>query len=100
MARIACELSDQVILTSDNPRSEDPAEIIRQMERGIPPTDTENRSALPIAKKRLKQRSHWRGPEISSWSRARVMKSTRRSKGVRHPFDDKKVIEELFKSGN
>ncbi|MBK9961840.1 MAG: UDP-N-acetylmuramoyl-L-alanyl-D-glutamate--2,6-diaminopimelate ligase [Saprospiraceae bacterium] len=35
MARIATELSDQLILTSDNPRDEDPADIIRQMETGI-----------------------------------------------------------------
>lgn len=35
MARIACEFSDQVILTSDNPRDEDPEAIIREMEAGI-----------------------------------------------------------------
>lgn len=35
MARIAAEMSDQVILTSDNPRFEDPEEILREMEQGI-----------------------------------------------------------------
>jgi UDP-N-acetylmuramoyl-L-alanyl-D-glutamate--2,6-diaminopimelate ligase len=35
MAQIACEESDKVILTSDNPRSEDPEEIIRQMQKGV-----------------------------------------------------------------
>lgn len=35
MAKIACMLSDQVILTSDNPRSEAPADILRDMENGI-----------------------------------------------------------------
>lgn len=35
MARIACEWSNKVILTSDNPRSEDPATIIQQMEAGV-----------------------------------------------------------------
>lgn len=35
MARIASELSDQLILTSDNPRDEDPEDIIKQMEIGI-----------------------------------------------------------------
>lgn len=35
MAKIACEYSDRVILTSDNPRSEDPDEIIRQMQEGV-----------------------------------------------------------------
>jgi UDP-N-acetylmuramoyl-L-alanyl-D-glutamate--2,6-diaminopimelate ligase len=39
MAAIACEYSNKVILTSDNPRSEDPEEILNQMQRGINPTD-------------------------------------------------------------
>ena len=37
MARIACRYSDFVVLTSDNPRTEDPAEILRQMRCGLPP---------------------------------------------------------------
>ena len=35
MAEAACEHSDKVILTSDNPRSEDPAQIIKDMEQGV-----------------------------------------------------------------
>ena len=38
MAKVACEWSDKVILTSDNPRSEDPAQIIRDMEAGVGPS--------------------------------------------------------------
>ena len=40
MASIAVKLSDRVILTSDNPRNEDPEEIIRQMKAGIEPSET------------------------------------------------------------
>lgn len=39
MASIACKLSDKVVLTSDNPRDEDPMEIIREMQSGILPTE-------------------------------------------------------------
>ncbi len=39
MAAIACEYSTKVILTSDNPRNEDPEEILNQMEKGIGPAD-------------------------------------------------------------
>src|SRR5690606_8619527 len=35
MARVACEWSNKVIFTSDNPRSESPEQIIRDMEAGI-----------------------------------------------------------------
>src|SRR5205085_2000495 len=40
MSRIACELSDKVILTSDNPRSEEPEMIIKDMQEGIPVSQT------------------------------------------------------------
>lgn len=39
MAEVACRLSDQVVFTSDNPRSEDPAQIIAEMEAGVPAQD-------------------------------------------------------------
>ena len=35
MARIACEMSNKVILTSDNPRTEDPLVILADMEKGV-----------------------------------------------------------------
>ena len=50
MAAIAVKLSDKVILTSDNPRNEDPDEIIRQMKEGIAPEET--RKVLSITDRR------------------------------------------------
>jgi UDP-N-acetylmuramoyl-L-alanyl-D-glutamate--2,6-diaminopimelate ligase len=41
MGRIAGELSDHVILTSDNPRTEDPLKIISEIEAGVRETGTE-----------------------------------------------------------
>ena len=56
MAAVAVQLSDRVILTSDNPRNEDPEEIIRQMKAGIEPNDmpkvlsiTDRREAIRTA---------------------------------------------------
>ena len=56
MAAVAVKLSDRVILTSDNPRNEDPDEIIRQMKAGIEATDmskvlsiTDRREAIRTA---------------------------------------------------
>ncbi|MFN8180223.1 MAG: UDP-N-acetylmuramoyl-L-alanyl-D-glutamate--2,6-diaminopimelate ligase, partial [Bacteroidia bacterium] len=100
MARIACELSDQVILTSDNPRSEDPAEIIRQMERGIPPTDTRKSLSIADRKEAIKTAVTLARSGDIILVAGKGHEKYQEIKGVRHPFDDKKVIEELFKSGN
>jgi len=96
MAEIACRYSGQVILTSDNPRSEDPNEILRQMNEGVPVTDkrkvltiTDRREAIKtavtLAKKAdiilLAGKGHEKYQEI---------------KGVKHHFDDKEVLKEMF----
>ena len=47
MASIACRLSDKVVLTSDNPRDEDPMDIIKEMQTGVMPTEA--RKTLIIA---------------------------------------------------
>jgi UDP-N-acetylmuramoyl-L-alanyl-D-glutamate--2,6-diaminopimelate ligase len=54
MGRIAAEMSDVTIVTSDNPRKEDPQEIIREVLTGAPPnavvhTDADRRSAIALA---------------------------------------------------
>jgi len=93
-------LSDQVILTSDNPRSEDPAEIIRQMERGIPPTDTRKSLSIADRKEAIKTAVTLARSGDIILVAGKGHEKYQEIKGVRHPFDDKKVIEELFKSGN
>nr|AOE12579.1 UDP-N-acetylmuramoylalanyl-D-glutamate--2,6- diaminopimelate ligase [uncultured bacterium]CCF99923.1 UDP-N-acetylmuramoyl-L-alanyl-D-glutamate--2, 6-diaminopimelate ligase [uncultured Flavobacteriia bacterium] len=50
MAKIACKFSDRVILTSDNPRSEDPESIIKEMRKGIDKGD--ERKVLAISNRR------------------------------------------------
>ena len=50
MAAVAVKLSDRVILTSDNPRNEDPEEIIRQMKAGLSADDM--RKVLSITDRR------------------------------------------------
>lgn len=51
MAEVACRLSDQVVFTSDNPRSEDPDVIIQEMEEGVPAQDY--RKTLSITKRQV-----------------------------------------------
>ena len=96
MADAACRYSDKVILTSDNPRSEVPEDIIRDMQAGVKEeylpkvvsiTDRKEaiRVALGMASKGdivlVAGKGHENYQEI---------------KGVKHHFDDKEVIREIF----
>ena len=97
MAAVAVKLSDKVILTSDNPRFEDPDDIIRQMKAGIADEDRHKvlsitnrgeaiRTAVALAKKGdiilLAGKGHENYQEIN---------------GVKNHFDDKEVLSEAFK---
>lgn len=97
MAKIACEKSDRVILTSDNPRSEDPTAIIKQMEKGIPVGDV--RKSLSIADRReaIKTAVTMAKPGDVILVAGKGHEKYQEVKGVRIPFDDKKTLLELFK---
>lgn len=100
MAQIACKYSNKVILTSDNPRSEDPEEILNQMQKGIDPVEakktlriTDRREAIKTACSLAKQgdiilvagKGHEKYQEI---------------KGVKHPFDDFEILKDTLKTLN
>src|SRR3546814_7243163 len=57
MAQVACDWSKKVILTSDNPRTEDPAAIIRDMENGVTPVN--RRKTISIADRREAIKAAW-----------------------------------------
>lgn len=97
MAKIACELSNKVILTSDNPRNEDPADILAQMQKGVPPIDfkktkviEERKEAIFYAVRELAQA----GDIILVAGKGH--ETYQEIKGVKHDFDDKKVLKEAF----
>lgn len=98
MAQIACEYSNKIILTSDNPRSENPEDILNQMQSGISPSDAKKtlrisdrkeaiRTAVAFAKEGdiilVAGKGHEKYQEIS---------------GVKHPFDDFEIVKENFKT--
>ena len=97
MAKIACELSNKVILTSDNPRNEDPAEILEQMRKGVPPIDfkktkiiEDRKEAIFMAVRELAQE----GDIILVAGKGHAKYQD--IKGVKYDFDDKKVLREMF----
>jgi UDP-N-acetylmuramoyl-L-alanyl-D-glutamate--2,6-diaminopimelate ligase len=97
MAEIATRLSDQVVLTSDNPRNEDPAEILQEMMAGVPlagkkkvMTVQDRREAIAVAC-RLAQ------PKDIILVAGKGHENYQEIKGVKHPFDDRLVLLETFK---
>lgn len=97
MAAIACELSDKVILTSDNPRSEDPNEIIEEMMAGV--SGAYFKKALAIT-----DRAQAIKTAISMAEKGDILliagkghEKYQEIKGVKHDFDDKAITLDLFK---
>lgn len=96
MAEIACDYSNKIILTSDNPRSENPEDILNQMQAGISPVEMKKtlrisdrkeaiRTAVAFAKEGdiilIAGKGHEKYQEIN---------------GIKHPFDDFEIVKEIF----
>ncbi|PWK17476.1 UDP-N-acetylmuramoylalanyl-D-glutamate--2,6-diaminopimelate ligase [Arcicella aurantiaca] len=97
MAKIACELSNKVILTSDNPRNEDPAEILEQMRKGIPPIDFKKTKIIEDRKEAilLSVRELAEAGDIILVA-GKGHENYQEIKGVKHHFDDKEILAEAF----
>lgn len=96
MAEVAAERSDRVILTSDNPRSEDPAEIIRQMEAGIPVHLKKKVLSIADRKEAIKTACSLANPEDIILVAGKGHEKYQDIKGVKHPFDDKEILREML----
>ena len=97
MAKIACEKSNKVILTSDNPRSEDPEKIIKQMEKGIPLADMRKSLSITDRREAIKVAVSFAKPGDVILVAGKGHEKYQEIKGVRTPFDDKNILLELFK---
>ncbi|MFL5753036.1 MAG: UDP-N-acetylmuramoyl-L-alanyl-D-glutamate--2,6-diaminopimelate ligase [Bacteroidia bacterium] len=97
MAGIACQLSNKVILTSDNPRSEDPEEILNQMQKGLDPV--EMRKVLRIAdrKEAIKTACSLAKPGDIILLAGKGHETYQEIKGVKYPFDDYEILKEIIK---
>lgn len=96
MAEVACEYSDKVIFTSDNPRFEDSAEIIKDMEAGVPVAA--KRKCISIADRReaIKTAISFAGKEDIVLVAGKGHEKYQEINGVKHHFDDKEVVSEVF----
>ena len=96
MAHEAAVRSDQVILTSDNPRNEDPEEILRQMETGLP--DDARPGTLTIVDRRqaIRTACQLAKPGNVVLVAGKGHEDYQEIKGVKHHFDDREQILEVF----
>ncbi|MBT8220371.1 MAG: UDP-N-acetylmuramoyl-L-alanyl-D-glutamate--2,6-diaminopimelate ligase [Bacteroidia bacterium] len=95
MAKIAAQLSDQVILTSDNPRSEDPEEILRDMESGLEEQET-NWLSITDRKQAIKTATRLAKENDVIVVAGKGHEKYQEIKGEKHPFDDKALLLEFF----
>ncbi|MBN2683335.1 MAG: UDP-N-acetylmuramoyl-L-alanyl-D-glutamate--2,6-diaminopimelate ligase [Bacteroidales bacterium] len=96
MARVAAKLSSLVILTSDNPRSEDPEKILDDMSAGI---DNKNKMLrITDRQQAIKTACMMAAKGDIILVAGKGHETYQEIKGVKHHFDDKELINELFKS--
>jgi UDP-N-acetylmuramoyl-L-alanyl-D-glutamate--2,6-diaminopimelate ligase len=97
MAELAARYSDEVVLTSDNPRFEDPEEILNQMEAGIPADSkakidriSDRKTAIFTA---IREKATMGDIILVAGKGHETYQDIQ---GVKSDFDDKKVISEAF----
>jgi len=94
MAQVASDWSDKVILTSDNPRTEDPQVIIQEMEKGISPTNQRKAISITDRKEAIKTACHLAQPGDIILVAGKGHEKYQEINGVRNHFDDKEVLTE------
>ena len=98
MALIASKLSNTVILTSDNPRSEEPASIIEEMYAGIDPAKTGKTLKITDRKEAIKTAVNLAQKGDLILVAGKGHEKYQEIKGVRHHFDDKEILNELLEN--
>jgi UDP-N-acetylmuramoyl-L-alanyl-D-glutamate--2,6-diaminopimelate ligase len=100
MGEVACEHSDKAIFTSDNPRTEDPAQILADMETGL--NSAARRKFISIAdrKQAIKTAVSMAGPDDIVLIAGKGHEKYQEINGVKNHFDDKEVLIEMFRELN
>ena len=96
MGEVACEHSDKVIFTSDNPRTEDPLQILNDMETGLSVSAKRKYIAIADRKQAIKTAISMAGPEDIVLVAGKGHEKYQEINGVKHHFDDKEVVQEMF----
>ncbi len=96
MGEVACEYSDKVIFTSDNPRNEDPLEIIKDIEAGVKITARKKFISIADRREAIKTAVSLSNKEDIILIAGKGHEKYQEIKGVKSDFDDKKILLEMF----
>jgi UDP-N-acetylmuramoyl-L-alanyl-D-glutamate--2,6-diaminopimelate ligase len=100
MANIASAMSDKAIFTSDNPRTENPETIIEEMEKGVEPQNFKKTVSILDRKQAIKTACQLANPNDIILIAGKGHETYQEINGVRHDFDDLKIVTELLKQLN
>ena len=96
MAQIAANLSGHVVLTSDNPRSEDPMAILNEMRTGIAALDQHRVFVNPDRREAIRQAVSMAKAGDVVLLAGKGHETYQEIAGVKHPFDDAAVLKETL----
>jgi UDP-N-acetylmuramoyl-L-alanyl-D-glutamate--2,6-diaminopimelate ligase len=96
MAAIANRFCDKVILTADNPRSEDPESILQDMMAGVEPVYKKRTLVISNRAEAIKTAFSLAGEGDIILVAGKGHEKYQEINGVRYPFDDKQILTELF----
>lgn len=93
MAAIACDYSSKVILTSDNPRSEDPEEILNQMQKGVMPNDAKKTLRISDRREAIRTACSFAQKGDIILIAGKGHEKYQEIKGVKYDFDDFEILK-------
>lgn len=96
MAEIATRYSDKVILTSDNPRSEDPKAILEEMRNGVPKSKERNVMVIEDRKEAIRTACNLVQSNDIILVAGKGHETYQEINGTRHHFDDREILNDLL----
>ncbi|MEC4003083.1 UDP-N-acetylmuramoyl-L-alanyl-D-glutamate--2,6-diaminopimelate ligase [Flavobacterium sp. SUN052] len=100
MANIASTMSDKVIITSDNPRTENPETIIAEMEAGVEPQNFKKTVSITDRKQAIKNACQLANANDIILIAGKGHETYQEIQGIRHDFDDMKLVKEFLEQLN
>jgi UDP-N-acetylmuramoyl-L-alanyl-D-glutamate--2,6-diaminopimelate ligase len=97
MGQTSCDLSDRVIFTSDNPRTEDMYQILADMEAGLSSAGKRKFISIPDRREAIKTAVSLANSEDIILIAGKGHEKYQDINGIKFPFDDKAILLEMFK---